>query len=142
MSLWHRSNRLSPRCLLSLHQLWHVSSSGEFFFRVEPPIDSLCCMLVLSMVFAFCFQVLMLLPCSQWGLNCWGLQCCNPMEYTLGRNICLLVMVNGPTRIAQSGSYFHCFQFGEASCSTFSCIPAIPSIWLGIQFIHLSAFPS
>ena len=60
-------------------------------------MGSLCFMWAIIMVFAFCFQVFW---CGcyvhQWGLNHWGLLCCSPMEYTLGRHICLLVMVHGP----------------------------------------------
>ena len=40
------------------------SQQVSFSFRVEPPTDSLCYMLVSAMVFAFCFQVPMWLPCS------------------------------------------------------------------------------
>ena len=68
----------------------------SFSFRVEPPNDSLCHMLLSVMVFAFCFQVPKWLPCSLMRFNHWGLQCHNPSEFTLGRHTCLLMIVCGP----------------------------------------------
>ena len=68
----------------------------RFSFRAEPSLGLLCHVLVSVMVVAFCFQVLLWLPCSLWGINHWGLKHCNPSGFTLGRHMCLLVLVSGP----------------------------------------------
>ena len=65
----------------------------------------ICHMLVSVMLFAFCFQVSMSLPCSLMGLKCWGLQHSKHLEYTLA-----------------------------GTCYSFRCSPAIPSVWWGMQF--------
>ena len=70
----------------------------------------------------------MWLSCSPMGVRCWVLQCCNPMEYNLGRNMCLPVF----------GCSFHCFEQWGALCYPFSCPPVIQSIWLGTQLGRLN----
>ena len=67
-----------------------------FSFRVEPPSDFfIMCWCVL-----WCFLYASRFPCGccvhLWGLNHWGLQHCNHLEFTPCRHICLLVMVCGP----------------------------------------------
>ena len=37
------------------------------------------------------------------------------------------------TRYAQSGCSLHCFDYRRASCYSLSCLPAMPTIWWGIQ---------
>ena len=69
-SLCPNSNILSPWCLLRF-----LGSSGEFSLGV-------------------CF-LLSACHVHQWGLSCWGLPYHNLIRYTLGRNMCLLVMVHG-----------------------------------------------
>ena len=73
-----------------------VPPQVSFSFRVESSIDFLCHVLVSVIIFAFCFQVPMLLPCSVVGVNPLGFQHCNPSEHTLGRHICLLLMACSP----------------------------------------------
>ena len=91
------SNILSPRCLLRhmatipmilLRWVFHSGLSIPLIHNV------VCCYLLWCLLSAFRF------PCGchacQWGLNYLGLQCHNPMEYTFGRHMCLLVMVCVP----------------------------------------------
>ena len=61
------SNNVSPRCSLRQLPIMPCVLSEFSLFRVEPPTNSLYCMFVLVMVFAFCFQVPMWLPCLSVG---------------------------------------------------------------------------
>ena len=108
-----------------------------FSFKVEPSTSSLCCMLVLIMVFTFCFQSSMKLPCSPRGLSHWGLQCHNLMEFTLGRHMCLLMMICSPCQEGTKWLLLPLFLVGEASCYSCSCSPATPSKCWGIQVWQL-----
>ena len=81
----------------------------------------MCWCLLWCLVFALRF------PCSccvhMQGFNHWGLQHCNPLEFTLGRYICLQVMVHGPCK--------ECTDWPFLPHSQLS--PAIPLIWCCIQ---------
>ena len=82
--LCYSSNNLHFRFLLR-HMIvmpW-VLLRWVISFKVEHPPISFCCMLVSHMVFAFCYQLTMELPCSAVGDNDWGLHCCKPSECTL-----------------------------------------------------------
>ena len=80
------------------------------------------------MVFHFCFQVPMWLPCPPMGLNHWGLQYCNPMKYTLGRHMYLPVMIMANARSALSGC-FSPTSVRESFLLLIQLSPAILSIW-------------
>ena len=68
--LWHSRKNLNLRCLLGhMGIMTWVPFRWVFSFRVESSTDSLCCLLMLVMVFAFCTQVPMLLPCSPMGVQ-------------------------------------------------------------------------
>ena len=86
----------------------------SFSVRVEPPTDFN--MLVSVMVFVFCFQIPMWLPCSPIGLNCLGLHYYNPSEYTHGRHICLLVVVCYPYPKCTEWLLSQLLQVGGALC--------------------------
>ena len=73
LPLCHSSNNCNPRCLLRHMPIkpWALLR-WVFSFRSELPTDSICCILVLDMVFSFYFQITIWLPCyHQWGLNHW-----------------------------------------------------------------------
>ena len=75
------------------------------FFTVEPPtiLHIICLVSVLVSAFSFqgpCWMPYLLLP---WGLNCWGLHHCNPLEFTHGRHMCNLVMVISPHQVCIEG---------------------------------------
>ena len=113
-----------------------------FSFWVDPSTSSLCCVLVLVVVFDFCFQVTMWLPCSPMGGSIIGVcnaatLCSIPLI-----DMFLLVMVHGPHQECTEWLLLSLLQVGGASCYLFNCPWAIPSIWLGIQIqqshpIHL-----
>ena len=118
------SNMLSPRCLPRLCHISLGPSSGEFYLsELSLPLIHYVICLCLLLLSAFRFQ------CGyQWGLNCWGLQCHNPMLY---RHMCLLVIVCTSCYECPGFCSFHCFKWGGPSCHSFSCPPAIPSIKWG-----------
>ena len=75
------------------------SSWVGFFFRVEPSTNFYIICLVP-------FQCLLSTPryhagchINPWGLNCWGLHHCNPLEFTHGRYMSNLLMVIGPHQV-------------------------------------------
>ena len=73
------SNNLSPRC--------HWSSSDKFLsLRFEALTSSLCCTLDFVIVFTFCIQVSMLLPCSPVADQLLGFAMLDTYEYSLGRH--------------------------------------------------------
>ena len=109
-----------------------VSPQVSFCFRVEPPSDSCVMCLVFVVVFVFCFQVPMWLPCSPVGLNYLGLQHSNtfglPWEQYVppGDGLWLktgvLQVTASPTALSRGASFY-------SSC----CLPTIVGIWWVIQ---------
>ena len=98
-------------------------------------------MLVLGFVYRF------LCGCHghQWGLNHWGLQYHNLMEYTLGRHMCLLVMVCGPHQEFSEKSFLPLLQVGGSFMLLIHCPQAFLYSWAyssgGLAEIHLIPLP-
>ena len=99
-----------------------------------PYVKCWCLLWCLLSAFRFPFACLV----QQWELSCLGLQCCNPMEYTLSRHMHLLVMICGPCEECTGWFLLPLLQVGGASCYSFVCPPAIPSTWLGIQLSYMA----
>ena len=59
------------------------------------------------------------------------------MGYTLGRHLCLLLMVCGPHQECTEWLLIPLHEVGGALSYSFICPPAIPSIWWGIQLWRL-----
>ena len=83
------SSNLIPRSLQAYGSYDMGPPQISFCFRVEPPAHFI-------MMFAFYFQVPMLVPVSPMGAQGWSLNYCNPLEYTHGRHMLLLVLVHWP----------------------------------------------
>ena len=64
----------------------------------------------------------------QWDLNQLGLHHCNPLEFTLGRHMYLLVLVPGPCHRWTEYLLPHCFEHGTAQCYSNICHPTIQSL--------------
>ena len=127
-------NNFSPRCLLR-----HVPTIpwvlvDEFLF--EPPSDLLCHVLVSTMVFAFCFEIPMWLPCSPIGDQLLGFATLQPLA-----SICASWWWSvANARSILSGCFSHCLKLGALCYS--SCHPwAFPVIWWGIQLWGLAESP-
>ena len=106
-------------------------------------------MLVLVIVFAFCFWVPMWLPSSPVGLNFWVLQYHIPMDDTLRRHMCLLVMVFSSFQECIVWLFLPLLHVQGAAHYTFSCPLAVAigkwaHLWhsCGGQSQHLCEWPS
>ena len=104
-------NSISPRCLSGICQFCHGSSSDEFSLsELSLPLIhyGVCwCML-------WCLLSAFRSPCGShvhhWGINCWGLQGQNPIEYTFSDICAPWWMSVAHTRSALNGCSFHCFR--------------------------------
>ena len=102
-------------------------------FRVDPDTNSY----VVYWCFLWCllsaFRILCGCHVHQWELLHWDLHYCNPLEYTLDRHMCLLVIVHcllpGVHLVAAPSTALS----REASCYSFTCLPTTPSIWWGLS---------
>ena len=113
----------------------------SFSFRTELPNDSYIMCLVSVMVFAFWFQVAMWLPCLSMGAQPLGLHHHNPSEFTLGRHICLQVMVCGPCQECTLWLLLPLPLVREACFCSPHCSPAIPAIWYSLWLQGLGREP-
>ena len=122
------SNSPSPRCLLRHMPIMpSVPFRLMISFRVEPPTDSLCCMLVLVMVFAFCFQA----PIFSNGTQLLDLAIPQPYrEYTWWAYVC---SGDGPWSVPMPVLLLSLLWVGGTSCYSFCCPLAITSTCWGIQ---------
>ena len=105
----------------------------SFSFRFEPPTDSIYHMLVSVMVFAFHFQIPVSLKCSLMEALLLGFAPSHLLNIPLASIYVSRWWSVIHTRSTLSGCSSHYFEWGRASYCLFSCHPAIPSIWLGIQ---------
>ena len=91
-----------PSSLMSLQAYANYamgSAQVGFFFRVEPPMILYIICLVPVLVSTFYFRCHTGCHIHPWGLTCWGLHVCNPLELTQGRHMCKLVIVIGPHQV-------------------------------------------
>ena len=87
---------LSPRCLLR-----HMTSIPRVLHRLVSLSElSLWKFLIVFWCLLWCLLSAFRIPCGwlvhQWQLNHWGFRHQNPLEYTTGRHVSLLMMVCGP----------------------------------------------
>ena len=115
-----------PEAFLGLCQLCHAPPQIGFLFRVESLADFF--VLVFVMVFAFYFKISMWLV----GLNHWCSHHCNPFEYKCGRHVPFDAGSWPMPRVCLGVASSTALSRG-ASCSSNSCLPAIQSVWWGIQ---------
>ena len=111
----------------------------SFTFRVESSKDFLCHVLVSVMVFAFCFQIPMSLPCSPLGgLNHWSVQHCNPLEYTLSRQLWPPDDCLWPIPGCTEWLHLPLSLVGGGYGYAFSCPQAIPFLPMGHTALGIS----
>ena len=112
-----------PDAFLGICQLCQGSSSGKFSLSELslPPIPDVLCWCLCGVCHG-----------HQWGLNCRGLQCLNPMEYNFTRHICLLVMVCGPCHKCTEWFFFPLLWIVRSFMLVIQLSPSHPYIWWGI----------
>ena len=130
-----------PDAFSGICQLCHESFSSEFSLsELSLPLInyiSACygvCLLLLGS------HVAAMLTNGGWLIRV--SQSHNPMQYTHGRYMCLLVMAHGPYKECIKWLFPPLFPVGEPHAAHSAVHPAIPSIWWGIQLLGLSRMSS